>query len=76
MSDFSYKRRYTREGTYRVQYDGKCKVCRRENDRQNRIRNRTQEDHKHIGPALGTAERFWVCRLAPTQVDRERRYVC
>ena len=72
MSDFRYKRRYRKDGTYMVQYDGKCKVCRRESERASEIRRTTQTSVHHIGPS--GIEKQWFCYIMPTNPDKVKRY--
>ena len=73
MSDFSYKRRYRVDGSYMVQYDGKCKVCRRLLDRSRRIKETTQKVLHHTGP-LDKIEKLLFCQIKPTNPDKESRY--
>ena len=72
-SDFSWKKRYRVDGSYMIQYDGKCKVCRRELDRTRRIKETTQRVIFHTGPT-DPLEKLFVCQLKPTEPERVKRY--
>lgn len=71
-SDFGWKRRYRNDGTYLVQYDGKCKMCRRELDRARRISKTMQKKINHTGPE--GIEKQWFCYIMPTETDKVKRY--
>ena len=63
-SDFSWKKRYRKDGSYLVQYDGKCKLCRQENDRARRIKTTTQKKLAHTGPT--GVDNVFFCQVRPT----------
>ena len=78
--NFTYKRRYNREGKTAIQFNALCRKCKRELDasksRAQQAKGKGNRNKKELMYAGydSAEEKFFLRYLPPTEVDRESRY--